>query len=64
MKKRTLGQRLLGAPYIVWAAIFIIVPLLIVVYYSFTDADGNARHYAVSISGRDGSVVCTEYVPE
>ena len=31
---------------------------------SFTDADGNARHYAVSISGRDGSVVCTEYVPE
>lgn len=40
MKKRTLGQRLLGAPYIVWAAIFIIVPLLIVVYYSFTDADG------------------------
>ena len=41
MKKRTLGQRLLGAPYIVWAAIFIIVPLLIVVYYSFTDADGN-----------------------
>ena len=41
MKKRSLGQRLLGAPYIVWAAIFIIVPLLIVVYYSFTDADGN-----------------------
>ena len=30
---------------------------------SFTDADGNARHYAVSISGRDGSLVCTEYLP-
>ena len=41
MKKRNLGQRLLGAPYIVWAAIFIIVPLLIVVYYSFTDANGS-----------------------
>ncbi len=40
MKKRTLAQRLLGAPYVVWAAIFIVVPLLIVAYYSFTDASG------------------------
>lgn len=30
---------------------------------SFTDADGQARHYAVSISGKDGSLICTEYVP-
>ena len=30
---------------------------------SFTDAEGAARHYAVSISGRDGSLVCTEYLP-
>lgn len=30
---------------------------------SFTDADGNLRHYAVSISGKDGSLVCREYVP-
>ena len=30
---------------------------------SFTDADGQARHYALSISGKDGSLVCTEYVP-
>lgn len=28
---------------------------------SFTDADGNARHFAVSISGKDGSLCCTEY---
>lgn len=34
-------QRILGAPYIMWAAIFIVVPLLIVVYYSFTDANGS-----------------------
>lgn len=40
MKKRTPLQRLLGAPYVVWAAIFIVVPLLIVVYYSFTDKNG------------------------
>ena len=30
---------------------------------SFTDADGEVRHYAVSISGKDGSLVCTEYMP-
>ena len=41
MKKRSLMQRLLGAPYILWAAIFIIVPLIIVVYYSFTDSAGD-----------------------
>ena len=40
MKKRSLLQRLIGAPYVLWAAIFIVVPLFIVVYYSFTDADG------------------------
>ena len=28
---------------------------------SFTDADGAQPHFAVSISGKDGSHVCTEY---
>lgn len=28
---------------------------------SFTDADGAQRHFAVSISGKDGSLICTEY---
>lgn len=28
---------------------------------SFTDESGHARHYAISISGKDGSLVCTEY---
>ena len=28
---------------------------------SFTDADGVERHFAVSISGKDGSLVCQEY---
>ncbi|MBO4932820.1 MAG: ABC transporter permease [Clostridia bacterium] len=41
VKKKTLGQQLLGAPYVVWAALFVIVPLIIVVYYAFTDACGN-----------------------
>ncbi|MBR4204099.1 MAG: ABC transporter permease [Clostridia bacterium] len=31
---------MIGAPYVLWAAIFIVVPLFIVAYYTFTDADG------------------------
>ena len=30
---------------------------------SFTDADGAERHFAVSISGKDGSLICQEYAP-
>ena len=30
-----------AAPHIFWAVLFIILPLLIVVYYAFTDSDGN-----------------------
>jgi spermidine/putrescine transport system permease protein len=33
-------SRLAGAPYLVWAALFIIVPLGMVAYYAFTDASG------------------------
>lgn len=40
MKKKSLTAYLINAPYVLWAAIFIIVPLIIVVYYAFTDADG------------------------
>ncbi len=40
MNKKSLASKLIGAPYIVWAAIFIIVPLCMVAYYAFTDANG------------------------
>lgn len=39
-KKSSLMMRLSGAPYIVWAAMFIIVPLCMVAYYAFTDKSG------------------------
>ena len=39
-KKSSLMSRLAGAPYIVWAALFIIVPLCMVAYYAFTDNTG------------------------
>ena len=30
---------------------------------AITDGDGERRHYAVMLSGRDGSVVMEEYIP-
>ena len=39
-KKSSLMTKLAGAPYIVWAALFIIVPLCMVAYYAFTDNTG------------------------
>lgn len=39
-KKSTLSQKLCTSPHIVWSAIFIVVPLIMVLYYAFTDANG------------------------
>ena len=41
MNKKSLGSRLVAAPYIVWSALFIIIPLIIMVYFALTDANGN-----------------------
>ena len=40
-KFRRLSQRSASYPYLVWALIFILVPLLMVIYYAFTDSQGN-----------------------
>lgn len=39
-KKSSLAQKLCTSPHIVWSAIFIVVPLIMVVYYAFTNSDG------------------------
>ena len=41
MNKSSFSKKLVSAPYLVWAAIFIIVPLIFVLYYSVTDINGN-----------------------
>lgn len=38
--KNSLAGRLADKPYIIWSAIFIIAPLLMVVYYALTDSTG------------------------
>jgi len=40
MNKKSFGSRLVAAPYLVWAAIFIIVPLFIMCYFAFTTESG------------------------
>ena len=40
MNKRTFGSKLVASPYIVWSAIFIVVPLVIMFYFALTDQNG------------------------
>lgn len=40
MKKKSFGNRLVASPYIVWSSLFIIVPLIMMLYYALTDASG------------------------
>lgn len=39
--RRPLFQRLAAAPHIVWAVLFILAPMLFVLYFAFTDGNGN-----------------------
>lgn len=39
-RRRTLGTAIINAPYLLWAALFILIPLVIVLYYAFTDGNG------------------------
>ena len=40
-KKRSLFHRLSSSPYLIWSALFIIAPLLFVLYFAFTDSEGS-----------------------
>ena len=33
-------RKLLASPYLLWMVVFIIVPLIMVAYFAFTDSDG------------------------
>ena len=41
MNKKSLIQKAAASPHIVWSVLFIIAPLIFVMYYAFTDKDGN-----------------------
>ena len=52
MKKSSLMKKLTASPYLVWSAIFIIVPLIFVLIYSVTDANGNFTLQYISDIGK------------
>ena len=39
--RRSYGTVLLNAPYLLWAALFIIIPLFLILYYALTDGQGH-----------------------
>lgn len=41
VNKRSFGTVLLASPYLIWVAIFIVVPLLMIFYYGLVDREGN-----------------------
>lgn len=41
MTRNSIGQKLLSAPYMVWAVLFSVVPLGMVAFYALTDGNGN-----------------------
>ncbi|MBQ7004812.1 MAG: ABC transporter permease [Clostridia bacterium] len=59
MKKSSVMKKLTAAPYLVWAGIFIIVPLIFVLIYSVTDADGNFTLEYISDIGKYKDVMLT-----
>ena len=50
--KKNFYQKMVASPYLVWSVLFIVVPLIFVVYYSVTDANGNFTLQYVSEIGK------------
>ena len=47
-KRKSLMHSISAAPHIFWAILFIILPLIIIVFYAFTDSDGNFSFYNIT----------------
>ena len=41
MKQSSFIRKVVNAPYILWSVLFIIAPLIMVIYYAFTNAEGD-----------------------
>lgn len=56
MKKGSLFQRMAAAPHIVWMVMFIVAPMLFVLYFAFTDAEGKFSLSNISSLSQYGNV--------
>ena len=58
MKKRSLISRVVDAPYLLWSLLFIVAPMLFVVYFAFTDRSGSFTFENItSLSSYSGTFV-------
>lgn len=63
----SLWTTLLNAPYILWSVLFIIIPLVLVAFYAFTETvnyydirfDAGGEHYEYEIASVDGDTTIT-----
>ena len=46
-RQQQMKTKLIASPYLVWMVVFILVPLLMVAYFAFTDGDGQDRKSVV-----------------
>ena len=56
MKKNSLFQRIAAAPHILWAIMLIVAPMIFVLYFAFTDAEGNFSFSNISSLSQYGNV--------
>ena len=56
MRKNSLFQKIAAAPHIVWAILFIVAPMIFVLYFAFTDAEGNFSFSNISSLSQYGNV--------
>lgn len=57
VRSRSLFQKAAAAPHIVWAILFIVAPMLFVLYFAFTDADGNFTFQNITALGQYGNTM-------
>lgn len=56
MRKTSLFQRIAAAPHILWAIMFIVAPMIFVLYFAFTDVDGNFSFSNITSLSQYGNV--------
>ncbi len=56
MKKGSLFQKLAAAPHILWAVMFIVFPMIFVLYFAFTDANGSFSFSNIASLSQYGNV--------
>ena len=56
MKKHSLMRSISASPHIFWSILFIVLPLIIVIYYAFTDGDGNFSFENIASLGEYGPI--------